>query len=146
MSPFHANIERFPSHTGPQRYYYGQISVSQMRQLAIQNPLSDSMDVRKYIEDLLRVVEQELSSPRLLYRREILRCLVNLSDIFSLAQHEWMLDQFQKAFDADHIDDFLAKQYLVIGICKVCLSLYEYSSRTRHFLYCKFTSCLSSKM
>jgi hypothetical protein len=73
----------------------------------------------RHCKTLESIVEEEHRSPLLL--KYIVKSIVLISDLFSFAQFEWMLELFQKLFEADQIDDFLVKQYLVLGIFKVRL-------------------------
>lgn len=123
LSPFHVNIERFPTHAGPQSFYSGQISINELRDNAIRNHNWQGLNLNEVVANTLilfsKLLDYDSYKNSANLRRQIVKSVLILSDLFSLTQFEWMLDQFSKIYDADLIDDFLLKQYLILGICKV---------------------------
>eukprot|EP01119_Soliformovum_irregulare_P004870 TRINITY_DN1603_c0_g1_i1.p1 TRINITY_DN1603_c0_g1~~TRINITY_DN1603_c0_g1_i1.p1 ORF type:complete len:2158 (+),score=703.02 TRINITY_DN1603_c0_g1_i1:70-6543(+) len=120
QSPFHVNAERFPSHSGPQRYYAGQVSIAELRQQVLQQRLWEDVNLSQLIGSLMIQCEivMDRSNSQILLQKQVFKSLVLLSDAFSITQFNWMLDLFLRLYDSEAHDNFLLKQYLVLGICK----------------------------
>lgn len=94
-----------------------------LRDDALKKHVWQNIDLGEMLAGTLRLFEKllfhESTKKCHLLHKQIVKCVVLLSDLFSYGQFEWMIDLFLKFYDADQIDDFLLKQYLVLGICKV---------------------------
>eukprot|EP01133_Synstelium_polycarpum_P008416 gene8416-9901_t len=116
ISAYHYNIER-RAHTS--RYTSGQISLADLRQFRV--PTHLGINFSPIIEKLINTFESFLINtmcPPLL-RKEILKAVVLLSDLFNRDQYTWMYRTFSTIQAADdNSDDFLVRQHLLLGICK----------------------------
>ena len=121
-SPFHVNVERFPTYIGPQKYYLGQLSIHKLRENAMKQHTWQSINLNELMAITLSKFDSFLNDSNLhLYfqlKKQIIKTLVILSDLFSITQFEYLLLMLIKLYDSDQYDDFLIKQYCLIGICK----------------------------
>ncbi|EFA83096.1 Huntingtin family protein [Heterostelium album PN500] len=116
ISSYHFNIERSFSNL---QYTSGQISLADLRQF--RTPVHLGINFTPIIEKLKHAFETFIINamcPPLL-RKEILKTVILLSDLFNREQFTWMYRIFQAIYNnLEDNDDFLLKQHLVLGICK----------------------------
>ncbi|KAF2077646.1 hypothetical protein CYY_001033 [Polysphondylium violaceum] len=115
LSAYHFNIERSFSWNS---FGSGQISLVDLR--LFKTPTFIGINFTPIIKNLLETFESFLINPMCppMLKKEILRSVVTLSDLFNRDQVSWMFKLFTSIYKSDESDDFLIKQHLILGICK----------------------------
>lgn len=95
----------------------------ELRNDALRKHIWQGIDLGDMLDGSLKLFGNILENPKYhkshLLHRQCFKSILLLSDLFSYSQFEWMVELFQKHYEMDQIEDFLIKQYLVLGICKV---------------------------
>ncbi|EGC29883.1 hypothetical protein DICPUDRAFT_95859 [Dictyostelium purpureum] len=115
LSAYHFNIERsFSSNS----FGSDQISLQDLRLFKVPSFIGINFTplIKKLLESFEGFLLNQMCPPML--KKEILRSVVTLSDLFNRDQVCWMFRTFQAIITTDEIDDFFLKQHLILGICK----------------------------